>query len=895
MDARIQIQRRFQGNNLISPTTKCLIRTTKPTRPPRISATQPLLLHFAGLVFTLLAAICLPQFSHAQENSAPLDFQQLTGSIENTLNTHRDDLSTLKVRVDQLEILESTIATLIQASESENLTHSELLLMAQPLITSLKFARRKNLQTLKTLAEQYETLEKQGDAGSIILKQISEQAELTQKQRANILESALPDDQKKEIETTLDQLIQVLKAKRHLGERNLQINGELKRQLKVAIDKKTALGEKIATQLKRRIKESIFTPTNHYRDIRNTLPAAISALGSRLNALFSLSLWKTQWSRFKLGSISRWAIFTFWIVTILWLHARYRGILQQVEETCEASNRFYRGLLIFLLRRSLLFLGMALLFGIYGVLDKALFDIGLELVLFQTFKILLITQWGLDYLEHGLCGPPTVLRAFVSGQFNQLIRILRAVFIGGTFLFWASGGGSVLIMLSIDLLAVGLLAWTLMFWRRLIPVLSEGVRQGEAGPDPFRFKLVKGWSYLVAGGMLFLCVAGYNPLAARWFLAWVQTVTLLFLGWIILSALREWHRDFLDQRADDEGRQLGSAHQLRRSLILFLEIVWFFCLARGLIWAWDYSDLLMSRVMRLLNATVKIGSLNLSLKGILAVSLILFMTHLLVRIGCSLLQEFVLDKRELERGFKDSILTVSRYLGWALGLLLALGAIGVDTTSLAVVFGALSIGIGFGLQTIFNNFISGLILLFERPIQVGDTIEINGIWAEVKKINVRATVVQTFDNASVIIPNSEFISQQVTNWTFKDARIRRNLEVGVAYGSDIDLVEKTLLKIAKDNSNVLKYPQPQVLFIDHAASALIFRLRIWVHLDHYWSVPHNVRREIDRRFRELNIEIAFNQQDVHLDTQTPLELRILNNEKSQHEQSLDPFLRDDKI
>ena len=189
-----------------------------------------------------------------------------------------------------------------------------------------------------------------------------------------------------------------------------------------------------------------------------------------------------------------------------------------------------------------------------------------------------------------------------------------------------------------------------------------------------------------------------------------------------------------------------------------------------------------------------------------------------------------------------------------------------DTTSLAVVFGALSVGIGFGLQTIFNNFISGLILLFERPIQVGDIVEINGMWAEVKKINVRATVVQTFDNASVIIPNSEFISQQVTNWSFKDARMRRSLEVGVAYGSDIDLVEKTLLEIARKNKNVLQYPKPDVLFIDHAASALIFRLRLWVNVDNYWSVPHNIRREIDRRFRELDIEIAFPQQDVHLRT-----------------------------
>ncbi|MBL0713379.1 MAG: mechanosensitive ion channel [Desulfosarcina sp.] len=218
----------------------------------------------------------------------------------------------------------------------------------------------------------------------------------------------------------------------------------------------------------------------------------------------------------------------------------------------------------------------------------------------------------------------------------------------------------------------------------------------------------------------------------------------------------------------------------------------------------------------------------------------------------------------MERGLKDSILTISSYLGWGLGLLLALGVLGVNATSLAVVFGAMSIGIGFGLQNIFNNFISGLILLFERPIQVGDYIEINGLWAEVKKINVRATVVQTFDNASVIIPNSDLISQQVTNWSFKDKRMRRQIEVGVAYGSDIDLVQKTLLGVARETPEVLKYPRPDVLFIDHADSALVFRLRIWTHVGHYWQIPSQIRCEIDRRFRQLGIEIAFPQQDLHI-------------------------------
>jgi small-conductance mechanosensitive channel len=201
---------------------------------------------------------------------------------------------------------------------------------------------------------------------------------------------------------------------------------------------------------------------------------------------------------------------------------------------------------------------------------------------------------------------------------------------------------------------------------------------------------------------------------------------------------------------------------------------------------------------------------------------------------------------------------------WGLGLVMALGVLGVSTTSLAVVFGAMSIGIGFGLQAIFNNFVSGIILLFERPIQVGDAVEVQGVWGTVKKINVRATVVQTFDNASLIIPNSEFISSQVTNWSFKEPSLRRRVSVGVAYGSDIELVRQTLLEIPHKIKNVLKKPKPDVMFDDHGDSALIFTLRYWTTIDYYYSTSTDIRFAIDRLFRERNIEIAFPQRDVHI-------------------------------
>ena len=164
---------------------------------------------------------------------------------------------------------------------------------------------------------------------------------------------------------------------------------------------------------------------------------------------------------------------------------------------------------------------------------------------------------------------------------------------------------------------------------------------------------------------------------------------------------------------------------------------------------------------------------------------------------------------------------------------------------------------------------------------MGDAIEINGLWAYVQKINVRSTVVQTWDNASLIIPNSEFVSTQVTNWSFKDMRLRRNINVGVAYGSDVELVRKTLLEVAGNMPKVMKHPKPDVLFTDFGDNALMFRVRVWTVVDQMVAVETNIRFEIDRLFRERGITIAFPQRDIHIKTVTEsIPLRVTADDPS---------------
>ncbi|NIP25252.1 MAG: mechanosensitive ion channel [Phycisphaerae bacterium] len=225
----------------------------------------------------------------------------------------------------------------------------------------------------------------------------------------------------------------------------------------------------------------------------------------------------------------------------------------------------------------------------------------------------------------------------------------------------------------------------------------------------------------------------------------------------------------------------------------------------------------------------------------------------------------VIIKRQVQRGVRHSIAKLIHYIVIFIGFLFALSVLGFDVTKLTILVSAFGIGIGFGLQSIVNNFVCGLILLFERPVRVGDIIELAGKWAEIKKIGLRSTTIQTFEQADVIIPNADLVTGQVTNWTLSNRRVRIAIPVGVAYGSDIPLVMETLMACANTNSKITKTPEPQVLFLDFGESTLDFELRVWVlDAEYRLKVKSELNQEIERSFREAKIEIAFPQRDLHL-------------------------------
>ncbi len=233
----------------------------------------------------------------------------------------------------------------------------------------------------------------------------------------------------------------------------------------------------------------------------------------------------------------------------------------------------------------------------------------------------------------------------------------------------------------------------------------------------------------------------------------------------------------------------------------------------------------------------------------------------------------LLGRTSIESGVRFALLRVGHYMMMLVGTIFAFQFVGINLSGLTVIFGLLSVGIGFGLQNITSNFVAGLILLFERPIRIGDRVSVGDTEGDVSAIKMRSTTIRTLNNISIIVPNSEFISSNVVNWSHGDRKIRLDVEVGVSYDSDLDLVLNSLREVAEEQPRVLADPKPDVLLRSFGDSSWDMILRSWIDdpRDH-----HLIRSEINcaivRKFREKKIEIPFPQRDLHLRSPLPLPL-----------------------
>ncbi len=288
----------------------------------------------------------------------------------------------------------------------------------------------------------------------------------------------------------------------------------------------------------------------------------------------------------------------------------------------------------------------------------------------------------------------------------------------------------------------------------------------------------------------------------------------------------------------------------------------------------DFLDIWQLEIVTIDNNPVTVGKLVIAF-------LVLIVGLLVVRIAFSLMGSRLLSKTSLKKNTASIIQKIFTYFGYLLVLLFALRMLNIPLAAFAFFGGAVAIGVGFGAQNIVNNFISGFIIMTERPITIGNLVEIDGVLGEVEDIGARCTRIRTGENIHILVPNSSFLEKNITNWTLSDNRIRTKVTAGVVYGSPVGQVEELLIQAAKENEKILTSPEPFVVFNDFGDNALIFEVYFWITIHRIIErrlIESSVRFRIDDLFREAGIVIAFPQRDVHIDTTQPLELHLMEKE-----------------
>jgi len=381
-------------------------------------------------------------------------------------------------------------------------------------------------------------------------------------------------------------------------------------------------------------------------------------------------------------------------------------------------------------------------------------------------------------------------------------------------------------------------------------------------------------SLALAGGLVAAWV-GYMNLAQLAVLGIIGTLVALGLTLLVARVLSE----FFDGL--DEGHYRWQ-RALRRGIGLKGDehvpgLVWLRLFASLALWTgfaflvlriWGLSDQAEADVVRYFTEGFEVAGLKFVPSQLLWAILLLFLLLTLTRWLKARLATRWLTKTRMDRGAQEALVTTSGYVGVAVAILVALSVAGIQFTNLAIIAGALSVGIGFGLQNVVNNFVSGLIMLVERPVKTGDWIVVGGTEGYVQRISIRSTTIQTRDLADVIVPNSELISGQVTNWMLRDLWGRIRVPIGVAYGSDTAEVRDVLLEIANNHPEVIKgsprVRDPQVLFLAFAESSLNFELRCFIRdIDKRFRVTSDMNFAIDAAFRERGIQIPFPQRDLN--------------------------------
>jgi small-conductance mechanosensitive channel len=268
----------------------------------------------------------------------------------------------------------------------------------------------------------------------------------------------------------------------------------------------------------------------------------------------------------------------------------------------------------------------------------------------------------------------------------------------------------------------------------------------------------------------------------------------------------------------------------------------------------------------------KIQNVGITISHLAVAVVVIVFSLIASKLIRSALQKHLFNKLDIDQGLQYALLRFIHYVIVIVGFYIGLKTVNIPLGAIVGLFAVIGVGIGFGLQNLTSNFISGVILLLERPIKVGDRLEVKDVWGDVKRISLRTTLVETPDNVAIIVPNSKLLENEVINYSYGDPKIRLRIPVGIAYGSDCEKATRLLIDVAKQNDKVMSSPEPKVWFREFGDSSLNFMLLCWIpNSTVKFDVVSTLNYAIDRTFRDNQIEIPFPQRDLHLrSAQVPL-------------------------
>lgn len=793
-----------------------------------------------------------------------LQLNVLIKSLENSIQAEKTIKEELNVELNNTDIVKEALVTKSKAYKVQYTTLSNILYLPSPQLRTVENANNSLLTSLKEIQNQFNSIKEKLQVFREQELAAIEQQELIFKQRN---EYRTEKGNRKLINLTLNTswtLQKLVQAK----QRSLK---KLQKDYSVYIQELERLKDSflsLSNEYKKKLSKQkssyllIADPNPFSRSWPNYFNNLKIGLIEQAKFLLSAGYWNNQINFLRNLDGYDLSLFAFLLTIITWVVNKIKKYSNILRRHIKINTYPTISLSWNLLNKNLRLITITAFFYAYIQLEYFLSIANLIRVITDIMLIWLVSDWCIDLL---LLWKPRAnnVKENLKPKLLRITQFIRWYFLFTLILAWMFQYNKAYLIISRFVFEISLLIACSYFWKDLRLKHPRKYKKET-------FVIYMGYisSYIIAVTGISMELFGYGSFASYWYLSWGSTLAIVLWTMLILKGLRELKKGLETVKDNEEGKELEikniASYQIRWFSIRLLQLICPLLFVFFILLAWGGKQAILSNMYKAISYQFISGNMSFSILSLIYAILILFATHVVTKLWRNIFNNKFLNQSLIDPGLQESVTTISVYVIWVFGILVSMNVFGLNPTSLIVVFGALGIGLGFGLQNIFNNFMSGLILLLERPIQVGDDIEINGTWAIVKKINVRSTLVQTYDNASLIIPNSDLINTKVTNWSFKDKRLRRTITVGVAYGSNVTLVRELLLDIAQNSPKVLKNPKPDIVFTDFGDSALIFDLRVWTHIVSIFIVETAIRCEIDRRFKEAGITIAFPQRDVYL-------------------------------